>query len=80
MILAEAIKVSAFFQRNWRMTHRNIFTVFEVVFWPVVSLLSVGLMTAFLQLPPETVVCDSGQRSTEFGLDVESGLYKGETK
>jgi ABC-2 type transport system permease protein len=56
MILAEAIKVSAFFQRNWRMTHRNIFTVFEVVFWPVVSLLSVGLMTAFLQLPPETVV------------------------
>ncbi|HSE95955.1 MAG TPA: ABC transporter permease [Methylomirabilota bacterium] len=56
MILAETIKVSAFFQRNWRMTHRNVFTVFEVVFWPVVSLLSVGLMTTFLRLPPETVV------------------------
>jgi ABC-2 type transport system permease protein len=56
VILAETIKVSAFFQRNWRMTHRNVFTVFEVVFWPVVSLLSVGLMTTFLRLSPETVV------------------------
>jgi ABC-2 type transport system permease protein len=52
----EAVKVSAFFQRNWRMAHRNIFTVFEVVFWPVVSLLSVGLLTTFLEARPQFVV------------------------
>ncbi len=55
-ILADAVKVSAFFQRNWRMTHRNVFTVFEVVFWPIVSLLSVGLMTTFLRLSTEATV------------------------
>jgi ABC-2 type transport system permease protein len=48
VLAVEAVKVSAFFQRNWRMTRRNVFTVFEVVFWPVVSLLSVGLLTRFL--------------------------------
>jgi len=34
------------------MTRRNALTVFEVVFWPVVSLLSVGLLTTFLDLDP----------------------------
>jgi len=38
------------------MTRRNIFTVFEVAFWPVVSLLSVGLMTTFLELGTEATV------------------------
>ncbi|MGH7321907.1 MAG: ABC transporter permease [Candidatus Rokuibacteriota bacterium] len=52
----EAIKVSAYFQKNWRMTRRNVFTVFEVVFWPVVGLLSVGLMTVFLDLDREAAV------------------------
>ena len=33
------VKVSAFFVRNWRMTRRNTFTLFEVAFWPVVGLL-----------------------------------------
>jgi ABC-2 type transport system permease protein len=55
-LAAEAIKASAFFQKNWRMTRRNAFTVFEVAFWPVVGLLSVGLLTTFLRLPPEAVV------------------------
>ena len=50
------VKVSAFFVRNWRMTRRNTFTLFEVAFWPVVGLLSVGLMTTFLRLPPDAVV------------------------
>jgi ABC-2 type transport system permease protein len=44
------IKVSASFLRSWRMTRRNAMTVFEIVFWPVVGLLSVGLMTSFLRL------------------------------
>jgi ABC-2 type transport system permease protein len=52
----ELVKVSAFFLKSWRMTRRNAMTVFEVGFWPVVSLLSVGLMTAFLRLGPEATV------------------------
>jgi ABC-2 type transport system permease protein len=52
----ELVKVSAFFLRNWQMTRRNVFTVFEIVFWPIVNLLSVGLLTSFLQAPPATVV------------------------
>ncbi len=55
-LVHETMKVSAFFQRNWQMTHRNVFTVFEIVFWPVVSLLSVGLMTTFLNVPTEATV------------------------
>ena len=52
----ELVKVSAFFQRSWWMARRNFFTLFEIAFWPVVGLLSVGLMTAFLGVAPETVV------------------------
>ena len=49
----ELVKVSAFFLRNWRMTYRNAFTVFEIVFWPIVNLLSVGLLITFLPRRPE---------------------------
>ena len=52
----EVVKVSAFFLRNWRMSHRNVFTVFEIVFWPIVNLLSVGLLITFLRAEPGTVV------------------------
>ncbi len=52
----ELVKVSAFFLRNWRMTYRNAFTVFEIVFWPIVNLLSVGLLITFLAAEPGTVV------------------------
>ena len=52
----ELVKVSAFFLRSWRMTYRNAFTIFEIVFWPIVNLLSVGLLTTFLQAEPGTVV------------------------
>ncbi len=52
----ELVKVSAFFLRNWRMTYRNVFTVFEIVFWPLVNLLSVGLLITFLDAEPGTVV------------------------
>jgi ABC-2 type transport system permease protein len=38
------------------MTRRNVFTMFEVAFWPVVSLLSVGFMTTFLRLDAEATV------------------------
>jgi ABC-2 type transport system permease protein len=52
----ELVKVSAFFLRNWRMTYRNAFTIFEIVFWPIVNLLSVGLLITFLKAEPGTVV------------------------
>jgi ABC-2 type transport system permease protein len=52
----ELVKVSAFFLRSWRMTYRNAFTLFEIVFWPIVNLLSVGLLITFLKAEPSTVV------------------------
>jgi ABC-2 type transport system permease protein len=55
-VIRNLVKVSAFFVRNWRMTQRNTFTFFEVAFWPVIGLLSVGLMTTFLRLPSDAVV------------------------
>ena len=50
----EWTKVSAFIRKNWLMARRNIFTVFEVVFWPTVGIFSVGLLTRFVGLGPET--------------------------
>jgi ABC-2 type transport system permease protein len=52
----ELTKTSAFFLKSWRMTRRNAMTVFEVVFWPVVGLLSVGLMTTFLRVGADATV------------------------
>ena len=53
---AELVKLSGFFLRSWRMTHRNAFTLFEILFWPIVNLLSVGLLITFLKADPGTVV------------------------
>jgi ABC-2 type transport system permease protein len=49
----EAVKVWAFAYKNWIMTRRNLFTLFEVLFWPVVGFLSVGLLAEFTQLNAE---------------------------
>jgi ABC-2 type transport system permease protein len=35
------------------MASRNVFLVFELLFWPVVGVLGIGLMARFLQLSPE---------------------------
>src|SRR4029450_1297490 len=35
------------------MGMRNVFFFFELLFWPVVGVLSIGLMTRFLGLTPE---------------------------
>jgi ABC-2 type transport system permease protein len=40
----------AFALRNLLMASRNVFFVFELTFWPTVSVLSIGLMTRFLDL------------------------------
>jgi ABC-2 type transport system permease protein len=44
------IQVWAFVFKNWIITKRNVFSLFEILFWPVVGLFSVGLLTVFLQL------------------------------
>ena len=48
----EAIKTRAFFFKNWIMTKRNAFAILEVLFWPVVGFLSVGLLAEFAALEP----------------------------
>lgn len=46
----ELVKGQAFIFKNWVMAKRNVFTVFEILFWPVVSFFSVGLLTEFAGL------------------------------
>jgi ABC-2 type transport system permease protein len=47
---AEAVAVWAFALRNLLMASRNVFFLFELAFWPVVGMLSIGLMSRFLTL------------------------------
>jgi len=47
---AEVVAVSAFAIRSGLMASRNVFFFFELLFWPVVGVLSIGLMTRFLDL------------------------------
>jgi ABC-2 type transport system permease protein len=46
----ELVKAKAFMFKNWIMTRRNVFTLFEILFWPLVAFLSVGLLTQFANL------------------------------
>jgi ABC-2 type transport system permease protein len=47
---AELVAVWAFALRNLVMASRNVFFLFELAFWPVVGMLSIGLMSRFLTL------------------------------
>jgi ABC-2 type transport system permease protein len=49
----EFTKTKAFAYKNWNMAKRNVFTLVEVLFWPVVAFLSVGLLAEFAELGPE---------------------------
>lgn len=49
----EITKSWAFAYKNWIMTRRNVFTLLEILFWPVVGFLSVGLLAEFTQLTQE---------------------------
>jgi len=44
------IQIWAFVFKNWIIAKRNIFTLFEILFWPIVGFFSVGLLTSFLEL------------------------------
>jgi ABC-2 type transport system permease protein len=48
-------KIWAFAVRNTLVNRRNVFAVFEILFWPGVAIFSVGLLTRFLNLDQETV-------------------------
>ncbi|MGH7339746.1 MAG: ABC transporter permease, partial [Candidatus Rokuibacteriota bacterium] len=47
---AELVAVWAFALRSYVMASRNVFFFFELLFWPVVGVLSIGLMGRFLEL------------------------------
>jgi len=53
MYRKELTKVWAFTMKNWLNSRRNVFTIFEIIFWPTVGVVSVGLMTRFLELSAE---------------------------
>jgi ABC-2 type transport system permease protein len=44
------IQIWAFIFKNWIMTKRNVFSLFEILFWPIVGFFSIGLLTLFLEL------------------------------
>lgn len=50
---AEAVAVWAFVVRNLLMGSRNVFFFFELIFWPMVGVVSIGLMSRFFGLTPE---------------------------
>ena len=54
-LVTEVIKIWAFAARGGIMNRRNVFAIFEMLFWPLVGLFSVGLLTRFLHLGSETV-------------------------
>jgi ABC-2 type transport system permease protein len=48
-------KIWAFSARSALVNRRNVFAVFEMVFWPLIGIFSVGLLTRFLHLREDTV-------------------------
>lgn len=51
----ELYKIWAFADRSLIVNRRNVFAVFEMLFWPGVAIFSVGLLTRFLNLDADTV-------------------------
>ena len=50
---AELVAIWAFAIRNLVMASRNVFFFFELLFWPIVGVVSIGLMSRFLALGRE---------------------------
>jgi ABC-2 type transport system permease protein len=52
---AEGLAIWAFAVRNLIMASRNVFFFFELLFWPVIGVVSIGLLSRFLDLAaPQT--------------------------
>ena len=43
------VKIAGFAYRNWIFAWRSIFSFVEILFWPVVNLISIGFMAEFLR-------------------------------
>jgi ABC-2 type transport system permease protein len=54
-LLTNFQKIWAFSARNLLVNRRNVFAIFEMLFWPAIGIFSVGLLTRFLALGEETV-------------------------
>ena len=50
---SEWTKILAFVFKNLTITRGNVFSFFEILFWPTVGLLSVGLLVKYLQVGPD---------------------------
>ncbi len=48
-------EILAFTYRNYALTKNEFYAIFEMLFWPLVSLISVGLLGEFLYLEKEAV-------------------------
>jgi ABC-2 type transport system permease protein len=48
-------QIWAFSVRSSLVNRRNVFAIFEMLFWPAIGIFSVGLLTRFLNLSEETV-------------------------
>ena len=53
LIQSELTKINAFIFKNWIISRGNIFLLLEIVFWPMVGLLSLGMMTDFIGVEPQ---------------------------
>ncbi len=51
----ESGRIAASFYKSWIMAKRNFFTIFEVLFWPFIGLMSIGLMGTFFKLNVNTI-------------------------
>lgn len=49
------IELSAFAGRNFIFAKRNVYVFVEMLFWPVIGVLSIGLMGSFLSLEENTL-------------------------
>jgi ABC-2 type transport system permease protein len=52
---AELNKYLASSYKNWIISRRNVFTLFELFFWPIMGLLTIGLLTRFLSVGSATM-------------------------
>ena len=52
---ANLYKIWAFSVRSTLVTRRNVFALLEMLFWPLIGIFSVGLLTRFLSLGEDTV-------------------------
>jgi ABC-2 type transport system permease protein len=46
----DLIQIEGFFYKIWLITKKRVYHIFEILFWPVIGLVSVGLLTRFLSL------------------------------